>query len=167
LAPRLDLTSTEGWSRNTVLQILLLGQTPDEIRRITQGASTSPVASAGGTATDTVAKTLTGATLGQFISDPLKRQLNLDIVNLQFGGSSVQLDACKRVSRGVKACGQGEIGFTGSSRFGGSIEVRITDRPAEIGGVGRIEYLTHGVDTLQDSLTTGRGELRLRIPLGY
>ena len=86
---------------------------------------------------------------------------------MQFGGSSLQLDACKRISRVFKACGQGEIGFTGSSRFGGSIELRVTDRPAEVGGVGRIEYLTHGVDTLQDSLTSGRGELRLRIPLGY
>ena len=121
----------------------------------------------GGTATDTIAKTITGATLGQLVSDPLKRQFGLDIVNVQFGGSSFQLDACKRISRAFKACGQGEIGFTGSSRFGGSIELRVTDRPAEIGGVGRIEYLTHGVDTLQDSLTSGRGELRLRIPLGY
>src|SRR6185503_18426247 len=120
-----------------------------------------------GTATDTIAKTLTGATLGQFISDPLRRQLSLDVVNLQFGGNSVQLDACKRVTRGLKACGSSEIGFTGSSRFGGSIELRVTDRPAELSGVGRIEYNTHGVDTLQDSLTSGRGELRLRIPLGY
>jgi hypothetical protein len=86
---------------------------------------------------------------------------------VQFGGSSVQLDACKRISRIFKACGQGEIGFTGASRFGGSFELKMTDRPAELGGVGRIEYLTHGVDTLQDSLTTGRGELRLRVPLGY
>jgi autotransporter translocation and assembly factor TamB len=167
LSPRLDLTSAEGWTRNQVLQVLLLGQTPDEVRRITQGSATGQTSGSGGTATDTVAKTLTGATLGQFISDPLKRQLNLDIVNLQFGGSSVQLDACKRVTRGLKACGQGEIGFTGSSRFGGSIELRVTDRPAEVSGVGRIEYNTHGVDTLQDSLTSGRGELRLRIPLGY
>src|SRR5262249_34335644 len=71
LSPRLDLTSAEGWTRNQVLQVLLLGQTPDEIRRITQGSSPTP--SSTGTATDTVAKTLTGATLGQFISDPLKR----------------------------------------------------------------------------------------------
>ena len=34
----LDLTSTEGWTRAQVLQVLLLGQSPDEIRRITQGA---------------------------------------------------------------------------------------------------------------------------------
>ncbi|MGZ3425745.1 MAG: translocation/assembly module TamB domain-containing protein, partial [Polyangia bacterium] len=166
LSPRLDLTSAEGWTRNQVLQILLLGQTPDEIRRITQGSAV-PQVSTGGSATDTVAKTVTGATLGQFISDPLRRQLSLDTVILQFGGSSVQLDACKRITRGIKACGQGEIGFTGASKFGGSLELRISDRPAEFGGVGRIEYLTHGVETLQDSLTSGRGELRLRVPLGY
>jgi autotransporter translocation and assembly factor TamB len=167
LAPRLDLTSTEGWTRSQVLQVLLLGQSPDEIRRITQGAPSTAPTVGSGTATDTIAKTLTGATLGQFISDPLRRQLSLDVVNLQFGGNSVQLDACKRVTRGLKACGSSEIGFTGSSRFGGSIELRVTDRPAELSGVGRIEYNTHGVDTLQDSLTSGRGELRLRIPLGY
>ena len=35
-------------------------------------------------ATDTVAKTLTGATLGQFISDPLKRQITSDVVDHEF-----------------------------------------------------------------------------------
>ena len=165
LSPRLDLWSLEGWSRNQVLQVLLIGQTPDEQRRILQG-STTP-SSSGGSATDTIAKTLTGVTVGQIISDPLKRQIGLDVVNVQFGGSSFQLDACKRLGRAAKFCGQGEIGFTGSSRFGGSIELRISDRPAEFGGVGRIEYLTRGVETQQDSLTSGRGELRLRVPLGY
>lgn len=167
LSPRLDLTSQEGWTRSQVLSVLLFNQSPDELRRITQGSPTVATPTTSGTATDNIAKTLTGATLGQFISDPLRRQLSLDVVNLQFGGNSVQLDACKRVTRGLKACGSSEIGFTGSSRFGGSIELRVTDRPAELSGVGRIEYYTHGVDTLQDSLTSGRGELRLRIPLGY
>jgi hypothetical protein len=161
LSPRLDLSSLEGWSRSQVLQVLLVGQSPDERQRIQGGTSQ------GGSATDTIAKTVTGATVGQIISDPLKRQIGLDVVNVQFGGSSFQLDACKRLGRAAKFCGQGEIGFTGSSRFGGSIELRVSDRPAEFGGVGRIEYLTHGVETLQDSLTTGRGELRLRVPLGY
>ena len=112
-------------------------------------------------------KTITGYTLGQFISDPLRRQIGLDVVNVQFGGSSFQLDACKRLGRQFKACGQGEIGFGGTSRFGGSIEFRLSDRPAEWSGVGRVEYLTRGVETLQDSLTSGRGELKLRVPLGY
>ncbi|MCU1282775.1 MAG: hypothetical protein JWM53_6321, partial [bacterium] len=132
LSPRLDLTSLEGWSRSAVLQVLLVGQTPDEQRRITQGGSTA--GGTGGSATDTIAKTVTGATVGQIISDPLKRQIGLDVVNVQFGGSSFQLDACKRLGRVFKACGQGEIGFTGASKFGGSIELRISDRPAEFGG---------------------------------
>ena len=166
LSPRIDLQSLEGWGRQQILSILLFGQNPDEVRKIVSGGPTG-VPTTGGSATDTMAKNITGATLGQFISDPLRRQFGLDVVNLQFGGSSVQLDACKRISRAFKACGQGEIGFTGTSRFGGSIELRMTDRPAELRGVGRIEYLTHGVDTLQDSLTSGRGELSLRVPLGY
>jgi hypothetical protein len=167
LSPRLDLWSLDGWNRNQVLQILLIGQSPDDVRRIQQSTTSNVPSSTTGTATDTLAKTVTGATLGQLVSDPLKRQFGFDVVNVQFGGSSFQLDACKRIGRAFKFCGQGEIGFTGSSRFGGSIELRITDRPAEVGGVGRLEYLTHGVDTLQDSLTSGRGELRLRFPLGY
>ncbi|HEY2744081.1 MAG TPA: translocation/assembly module TamB domain-containing protein, partial [Polyangia bacterium] len=168
LSPRLVFGSKEGWSSNVVAQLLFLGMNPDDVRKMTQGAAASAQSStATGTATDAVAKSVTGATVGQFVADPLRRQFGLDVFNLQFGGSSVQLDACKRISRAFKACGQGEIGFTGASKFGGSIELRITDRPAEIGGVGRIEYLTHGVDTLQDSLTSGRGELRLRVPLGY
>jgi hypothetical protein len=44
------------------------------------------------TAKDQVAKILTGATLGQFISDPLKRQIGLDIVNMRFD------DAARRKS---------------------------------------------------------------------
>ena len=39
-------------------------------------------------ATDTVAKTLTGATLSQFISDPLKRQISVDVVNQEFDETS-------------------------------------------------------------------------------
>ena len=81
-----------------MLQVLILGQNPDELRRIAQGSSTGVPSSTGGTATDTLAKTVTGATLGQFISDPLKRQFGFDQVNVQFGGSSLQLDACKRIS---------------------------------------------------------------------
>jgi hypothetical protein len=167
LAPNVDLSSTEGWTRAQIVSILLFNQSPDDLRRITQGAPTTLQPSPNGTGTDTVAKTVTGATVGQIISDPLRRQFGLDTVNLQFGGTSVQLDACKRLTRAFKACGQGEIGFTGSSSFGGSVELRVTDRPAELSGVGRIQYNTHGVDTLQDSLTAGRGELRLKIPLGY
>ncbi|MDB4965603.1 MAG: hypothetical protein JWN44_1292 [Myxococcales bacterium] len=167
LSPRLDLGSLDGWERNQVLALLVAGQSPEDVRRIVQGNSAGAPSAGVGNATDTVTKTITGYTLGQFISDPLRRQIGLDVVNVQFGGSSFQLDACKRLGRQFKACGQGEIGFGGTSRFGGSIEFRLSDRPAEWSGVGRVEYLTRGVETLQDSLTSGRGELKLRVPLGY
>jgi autotransporter translocation and assembly factor TamB len=167
LSPRLDLGSLDGWEKNQVLALLLAGQSPEDIRRIAQGVAAGAPSAGVGSPTDTVTKTITGFTLGQFISDPLRRQIGLDVVNVQFGGSSFQLDACKRLGRQFKACGQGEIGFAGSSRFGGSIEFRLSDRPAEWSGVGRVEYLTRGVETLQDSLTSGRGELKLRVPLGY
>lgn len=166
LSPQLDLTSAEGWDRSQVLIILIGGQSPDEIRKITQGSASSTVGTSG-SATDNIAKTLTGATLGQFIGDPLKRVMGFDTVNFEFGGSSVDLKLCKRLGRYFKTCGQGELGFAGSSRFGGSIELRLSDRPFEWSGVGRVEYLTRGVETLQDSLTSGRGELKLRVPLGY
>lgn len=167
LSPRLDFSSQDGWDRSQVLMVLIGGQTPDDIRRMAQGTSASASATTGGSTADNIAKTATGMTVGQIISDPLKRQIGLDVVNVQFGGSSFSLDACKRLGRQFKACGQGEIGFAGSSRFGGSLELRVSDRPFELGGIGRVEYLTRGVETLQDSLTSGRGELRLRIPLGY
>ena len=35
-----------------------------------------------------VAKTLTGATISQFISDPLKRQISVDVVNQEFDETS-------------------------------------------------------------------------------
>src|SRR5262249_8242845 len=141
------------------------GQTPDEIRRAVGGTNTTP-STTSGSATDNVAKTLSGATVGQFISDPLKRVTGFDTVNVEFGGNSFDLRLCKRFGRYFKPCAQGELGFAGSSRFGGSIELRLSDRPLEWSGVGRVEYLTRGVDTLQDSITSGRGELRLHFGLG-
>ena len=93
--------------------------------------------------------------------------IGFDTVNVEFGGNSFDLKLCKRFGRYFKTCGQGELGFAGSSRFGGSIELKLSDRPFEWSGIGRVEYLTRGVETLQDSLTSGRGELRLRFPLGY
>lgn len=167
MSPRLELGSLDGWSSSTVLLILFGGQSPDEIRRAAQGTSATVLAQQQGSATDAMAKTLSGATVGQFISDPLKRVTGFDTVNVEFGGNSFDLKLCKRFGRYFKTCGQGELGFAGSSRFGGSIELKLSDRPFEWSGIGRVEYLTRGVETLQDSLTSGRGELRLRFPLGY
>jgi autotransporter translocation and assembly factor TamB len=166
LSPRLELGSLEGWDPTTVLVIVFGGQSPEDIRRAVSGTS-STSSQTTGSATDNVAKTLSGATVGQFISDPLKRVTGFDTVNVEFGGSSFDVKLCKRFGRYFKTCGQGELGFAGSSRFGGSVELKLSDRPFEWSGVGRYEYLTHGVETLQDTLNSGGGELRLRVPLGY
>ena len=131
LSPRLDLGSTEGWSRNRCCRSCFLGQSPDDIRRISQGAPTATRSARRAAPPPTPWPRRSPAPRSASSSPTrCKRQIGLDVVNLQFGGSSVQLDACKRIEpRTFKACGQGEIGFTGASRFGGSIELRITDRP--------------------------------------
>jgi hypothetical protein len=167
LSPRLDLGTIDNFlDRSGVLQVLLVGQSADDIRKAAQGTPTGATGASFGTgsATDTAAKTLTGATVGQVLGDPLKRVTGFDTVAIEFGGSSFDVRLCKRQGRYVKMCGQGEVGFAGASKFGGSIELRIQDWTS---AVGRIEYLTRGIETLQDSLTSGRGEFRLRVPLGY
>jgi hypothetical protein len=161
--PQIDTWSQDGWDRAQVLSAILVGQTPDEIRRIAQGTP-SGTASTSGSAGDYLAKTVTGATFGQMLGEPLRQQTGLDTVAIEFGAGSVDLKACKRFGRNVKTCGQGELGFGGSSRIGGSLEFRLSDT---LSGVGRIDYLTRGVDTLQDSVTPGRLELKLRLPLGF
>jgi hypothetical protein len=85
-------------------------------------------------------------------------------VKIDFGANSFDLLVCKRFGRQLKTCGQGELGFGGSSRIGGSLDFRLSDT---LSGVGRIDYLTRGVDTLQDQATSVRGELKLRLPLGF
>jgi hypothetical protein len=166
MKPYLDLTSREGWDRMTVAVILFGGQSPEDFRRTVQGTVSSAAAPQTGSTTDNLVKTASGLAVGQLVSDPLQRVTHFDTVNLQFGNTSVDVKLCKRFGRYLKTCGQGELGFAGASRFGGSIELKLSDRPLEWSGVGRVDYLTHGVETLQDSFTSGGGELRLRFPLG-
>ena len=71
---------------------------------------------------------------------------------------------CKRFSRHLKTCGYGEVGFTTSSKVEGSLQLRVSDW---VSAAGKVEYLNQGIDTSQDSLTRGRLELKLQIPLGY
>ena len=131
-----------------------------------QGTVSSAATPQTGSTTDNLFKTASGLAVNQLVSDPLQRVTHFDTVNLQFGNTSLDVKLCKRFGRYLKTCGQGELGFAGSSRFGGSIELKLSDRPLEWSGVGRVEYKTHGVETLQDSITSGGGEFHLRFPLG-
>ena len=77
---------------------------------------------------------------------------------------SFDVKLCKRLGRMLKTCGYGEVGFTTNSRAEGRLELRISDM---FSTQGRVEYVTGRQETAQDSLTRGRLELKLQIPLGY
>jgi hypothetical protein len=48
------------------------------------------------------------------------------------------------------------------------VEQRLELRLHDLFGIqGKVEYLNHGIDTSQDSLTRGKLEFRLQIPLGH
>ena len=160
---QLKLWSQEGWDQVTVLSVLFTGKTPEQIRR-GLGASDAPGRQGGASASEGAIKTLTGYGVGQVVADPLQRWLKLDSSSVEFGPSSFDVRFCKRFSRHFKTCGYGEVGFTTSSKVEGSLQLRVSDW---VSAAGKVEYLNQGIDTSQDSLTRGRLELKLQIPLGY
>ncbi len=164
----LNLSTQQGVQGTDVIFMCLTGKTADEIRRgaspgTTGGTGRAP--SLGGvqgtTTTEGVAKSATGALVAGAI-DPLRKIARLDTLSLEFGATGVDVRACKRWTRGLKTCGLGEIGFVGGTRVGGVAEYRISD---SLSLLGRGEYLTRGIETAQESLTRGRLELDLKLPL--
>jgi autotransporter translocation and assembly factor TamB len=149
LLPKLNvvLSSQEGWDQKQVLLAMFSGRANSNISNTGEGA----------------ARTASGAVVSQIISDPLAKVARLDTLSIEFGTAGVDVRACKKVAgRGLKFCGQGEIGFASGSRVGGSLELKLMDW---LSGQGRVEYITRGVETQQDSLTRGKLELNLRLPL--
>jgi len=161
--PDVKLYATqEGWDQNDVLLLIFTGRTPNQWRQF--GSSTSGGGGTPGSATDTIAKSLTGYGVGDIISDPLRRLFNLDQTTFEFSTGSVDLKLCKRFTRNFKTCGTGEVGFAGSSRVEQRLELKLSDW---ISGAARVEYLNQAVGTFQESNTRGKLELKLQIPLGY
>ena len=165
---QLQLSTQQGVQNSDVLLMCVSGKTADELRRgtspgTTGGAGRAPALGGvqGTSTTEGVAKSASGAIVASAL-DPLRKIARLDTFSLEFGSTGVDLRACKRWTRGLKTCGLGEIGFIGGTRVGGFAEYRILD---QLSVLGRGEYLTRGVETVQDSLTRGRLELNLRIPL--
>jgi hypothetical protein len=143
-------------------------RTADEIRRgvspgTSGGVGRAPAMGAvqGTSTSEGVAKGASGALVSSAI-DPLRKVAHLDTLSLEFGATGVDIQACKRWTRGLKTCGQGEFGFISGTRVGGFAEYRISD---QLSVLGRGEYLTRGTETVQDSLTRGRLELNLKLPL--
>ena len=163
-------STQQGVQGNDVVVMCLTGRTADEIRRGLSPASTGGVGRAPGlgavqgtTTTEGVAKGASGALVSSAI-DPIRHIAHLDTLSLEFGATGVDIQACKRWTRGLKTCGLGEFGFVGGTRVGGYGEYRISD---QLSVLGRGEYLTRGVETVQDSLTRGRLELNLKLPLAW
>lgn len=165
VAPQLKLESpTDGWDQATILAVLITGRTPEQWRRLGQSDPTQAVRQSGASASEGVIKTATGWGVGQVLADPIQKFFGLDQTTIELGTGSFDVKLCKRLGRMFKTCGYGEVGFSSSSKVEQRVELRLHDL---FGVQGKVEYLTHGVDTSQDSLTRGKLELRLQIPLGY
>lgn len=163
--PTFQLTSLDGWDMSTTLAFLLAGRTPDDIRRSLQGSDptvrVSGAASSSGA--DGLTKSASGVLIGNLLN-PLKGTIGLDIASIEVGTKSVDIRLCKRFGRWIKMCGAGEIGFLGSSRLDARGELKLLD-PLLL--MLRVEYLTRGVETLQEVQSRLKFELNWRFPLGY
>ncbi len=157
-------SSPEGWDLSTTWLVLVTGRSPDEWRRVGVADPSAPSSSVASGASDTIAKTASGALIGEILSDPIRRVLRFDTVSIEVGASSALSKGCFRFGRYLKTCGQAEYGFVGNFNGGGLAELKVADW---FSALARAEYLTQGVETLQQSLTRGRIELNFRIPLGY
>ncbi len=156
--------SIEGWDQSAIAFCVFSGHTQEDVRRLTQGGGTDPSGVRNSSATEAITKTGTAAVFGDVLTDPIKKLTGFDTASLEVGGSSVAVKACKRLQRYLKACGQGDLGFVGGSRAQADLQLRVSDY---ISGLARIEYLSQGIDTLQDVNTRLKLELNYRIPLGY
>jgi hypothetical protein len=152
-------SSQEGWSNANILLLCLGGRTSDELKR---GDPTLSAAPGNFSTSEGVAKAATGAVIGEVLTDRFAQLVQLDVAKIEFGTSSVDVKLCKGYGRRWKVCGQGEVSFIAGNRVGGSLELKVSDYWS---AVGRYDYLTRGLDTLQDSRSAGRLELRLRLPL--
>jgi hypothetical protein len=159
--PQLILSSSDGWDQTTCLSVLLLGQTPDQIRRLATGGA-GGARTGRGSASENVIKTVTGMGVGAQFADPIKDALRLDQVAFEFGAGSFDVRLCKNFGRYLKVCGNSEVGFGGQSRIDGTLQLRASDW---VSLQGRGEYTTQRVDTSQDSLSRLRLELKFQIPL--
>jgi autotransporter translocation and assembly factor TamB len=160
--PLLEPRSQEGWDQSAIGYCLLAGRTQDDLRKLTQGdPSTSR---AGVSASEGLTKSATGTLLSGVLSDPLRRVIGFDVSSIEIGQGSVDVQLCKRFARQLKTCGHGEIGFLGTSRVQGQIELRLSDY---FSALGRVEYLSQGIDTAEETTTRAKLELNYRIPLGY
>lgn len=165
VAPTLKLEApSDGWDFPTIVSVLFTGRTPEQWRRLGQSDLTQSARTGGVSASEGVIKTATGLGVGQVIANPIQQVFGFDTTTIEFGTGSFDLRACKRFGRYFKTCSYGEVGFSATSKVQQSVEMRFHDW---VGLRGNVEYLNHGVDTSQDSLTRGRLELRLQFPLGW
>ncbi len=160
-SPKLTLQAVgDAWEMNEIVSFIFTGSTPNQLRQRFSGQG------GGGqtTATDTVAKAVTGYGVGDLISDPVRKALGLDQATVEFSTGSVDARFCKRLTRYFKTCGSGELGFAGSSRVEQRLELKVSDW---ISGAARVEYLNQNVGTFQESNTRWKLELKIQIPLGH
>ena len=143
--------SSEGWEQGAIALCLLSGHTQEDLRHVTQGGSS---------ATEAITKIGTGAVFGEMLSDPFRKVTGFDTTRIEFGANSANVKLCKKLQRILKACGQGELGFVGGSRVQGDLQLRVSDYFI---GLLRVEYLSQGIDTLQDTNTRLKLEFNYRI----
>ncbi len=140
---------------------LFSGRTPEELRRLVQNDPTI-AASPGGSGPEVFAKSMSGMILNQLTGDALRKLAGFDSASIEFGTGSLDFNLSKRFGRYIRTVGRGEWGFAGSTHLEGGGELRLSDY---LKGLMRLEYLTRGVETQEESRTRLRFELNYRVPI--
>ncbi|MBK6848139.1 MAG: translocation/assembly module TamB domain-containing protein [Proteobacteria bacterium] len=157
-AIRIRLSSQPHLEQGQILALLATGRTTDQWRDQLAGQSGGRAAQAA----DRQVKELTGQFLGQFLEDPIKQAIGLDLVRLEIGTESVSARACKNVGTAVEVCGEGERDFIGGFAGRASARYQMHDY---VQLVGRLERLSTRLQREIENPSRGRLELRLRYPL--
>ncbi|MBK8482259.1 MAG: translocation/assembly module TamB domain-containing protein [Proteobacteria bacterium] len=155
---RIRLSSQPHLEQGQILALLATGRTTDQWRDQLAGQGGGRAAQAA----DRQVKELTGQFLGQFLEDPIKQAIGLDLVRLEIGTESVSARACKNVGTALEVCGEGERDFIGGFAGRASARYRMHDY---LQLVGRLERLSTRLQREIENPSRGRLELRLRYPL--
>ena len=152
-------SSAEGWDQSTVISIIFLGMPFDQARRIGQPDANS--VGRGDAAAMGAERTLSGMFLNKMLSSALKNALQLQTVQLQVDQSAAFFKACPRISeRYLKLCGEGEWSFSSASKLSLYLQLRTFE---SFSVIGRVDYFTQQLSTLQQETTRLKGEFNFKI----
>ncbi|MCS6913723.1 MAG: translocation/assembly module TamB [Myxococcota bacterium] len=162
---KIECISSDGMNASDCASYLLLGGTAADLRR---SLAAGPGAGSSRTLaySDNAAKLITQELLTRQLADPLRQKLRLDLVRIQFGVSTFDLQLCKRFGLYLRACGLAEWGLLAATaaRYRAYGELQLSDYT-----VGQVSFdrLERGFDLLQDTINRFKLQVGLRLPFRF